>query len=249
MDLDNIVAVVDAARMFDEFQGGHDLVDGEFDEDDIESLLIQQLEFCTTVILNKADLVSAEQLAELRAVVRSLQKDAKIIEAVKGEVPLEELLNTGRFDFDDAYGSAAWIDAMEHPEEHDDPEVLEYDITTFVYERRKPFSLEALQNYAASWPREVIRCKGVLWFDEEPDMCYIFEQAGRQMTLTPNGRFVATAPEETKRQIMAENPEVADRWDPVYGDRMDKLVFIGRHMDADALVEGLDSCLVDDFEL
>ena len=136
------MAVVDCARMYDEFNGGRDLLAEDIDEDDIESLLIQQIEFCSTLILNKTDTVSPEQIAELKAIVRSLQKDAVIVEAQNGEVPMEELLDTDRFDFMRAYNSAAWIEAMEHPEEHDDPEVLEYDIETFVYSRRKPFDLQ-----------------------------------------------------------------------------------------------------------
>ena len=144
LDLDNIVAVVDCARMYAEFHGGHDLLADEIDEDDIEALLIQQIEFCTTVVLNKCDRVTPEQVTELKAIVRSLQRDAVIVEATQADVPLDQLLDTGRFDFDRAYGSAAWLDAMEHPEEHDDPEVLEYDIATFVYERRRPFDLDAL---------------------------------------------------------------------------------------------------------
>ena len=139
--LDNIVAVVDCARMYDEFNGGKALVKDDIDEEDIESLLVQQIEFCTTLLLNKTDCVTPEQVDELKALVRSLQKEAKIVECVQGEVDLDELLDTGRFDFDRAYGSAAWIEAMEHPEEHEDPEVLEYEIETFVYQRRAPFSM------------------------------------------------------------------------------------------------------------
>ena len=153
--LDNIVAVVDCARMYDEFNGGRDLLAEDIDEDDIESLLIQQIEFCSTLILNKTDTVSPEQIAELKAIVRSLQKDAVIVEAQNGEVPMEELLDTDRFDFMRAYNSAAWIEAMEHPEEHDDPEVLEYDIETFVYSRRKPFDLQKFTDFVEQeWPDE-----------------------------------------------------------------------------------------------
>jgi G3E family GTPase len=239
------VAVVDCARMFDEFQGGKDLLADDIDEDDIEALLIQQLEFCTTVILNKTDQVTPEQIAELRAIVRSLQKDAVIVEADHGKVDMGELLNTGRFDFERAYDSAAWIDAMEHPEEHDDPEVLEYDIATFVYERRRPFDIEKLSAYVETWPDAVIRSKGMLWSAEDPDTCYIFEQAGQQVSLMENGLFVDSAPEEEKKKIVEENPELLDNWDDEVGDRMNKIVFIGRHMDRDGLVRGLDECLTD----
>lgn len=245
LDLDNIVAVVDCARMFDEFHGGKDLLADNIDEEDIESLLIQQLEFCTTVVLNKTDKVTPEQISELKAIVRSLQKDAKIVEATQGNVPLSEVLDTNRFDFDRAYNSAAWLDAMDHPEEHEDPEVLEYGISTFVYERRQPFDIDRLSDYVTTWPDDIIRTKGMVWASQDPDMCYVFEQAGQQVTLSENGLFVASAPEVERKQIIAENPQVMDDWDPVCGDRMTKLCFIGRNLDKDAIVAGLDDCLTD----
>ena len=242
--LDNIVAVVDCARMYDEFHGGRDLLADDIDEDDIEALLISQIEFCSTLVLNKVDTVTPEQLAELKAIVRSLQKDAVIVEAEQGNVDLREVLDTGRFDFMKAYNSAAWIEAMEHPEEHDDPEVLEYDIQTFVYHRRQPFDQAAFQNFVENhWPDCVVRAKGVLWSDLNPDMCYLFEQAGHQMRLTENGLFVDSAPEEEKRQILAETPEIMDTWDPEVGDRETKLCIIGRHMDKDAVAAKLDELL------
>ena len=242
--LDNIVAVVDCARMYDEFHGGRDLLADDIDEDDIEALLISQIEFCSTLVLNKTDTVTPEQLAELKAIVRSLQKDAVIVEATQGKVDLREVLDTGRFDFMKAYNSAAWIEAMEHPEEHDDPEVLEYDIQTFVYHRRQPFDQAAFQNLVENhWPDCVVRAKGVLWSNLNPDMCYLFEQAGHQMRLTENGLFVDSAPEEEKRQILAETPEIMDQWDPEVGDRETKLCIIGRHMDCEAVAAKLDELL------
>ena len=242
--LDNIVAVVDCARMYDEFHGGRDLLADDIDEDDIEALLISQIEFCSTLVLNKTDTVTPEQLAELKAIVRSLQKDAVIVEAEQGNVDLREILDTGRFDFMKAYNSAAWIEAMEHPEEHDDPEVLEYDIQTFVYHRRQPFDQAAFQNFVENhWPDCVVRAKGVLWSDLNPDMCYLFEQAGHQMRLTENGLFVDSAPEEEKRQILAETPEIMDTWDPEVGDRETKLCIIGRHMDCEAVAAKLNELL------
>ena len=242
--LDNIVAVVDCARMYDEFHGGRDLLADDIDEDDIEALLISQIEFCSTLVLNKTDTVTPEQLAELKAIVRSLQKDAVIVEATQGKVDLREVLDTGRFDFMKAYNSAAWIEAMEPPAEHDDPEVLEYDIQTFVYHRRQPFDQAAFQNFVENhWPDCVVRAKGVLWSNLNPDMCYLFEQAGHQMRLTENGLFVDSAPEEEKRQILAETPEIMDQWDPEVGDRETKLCIIGRHMDCEAVAAKLDELL------
>ena len=245
LDLDNIVAVVDCARMWDEFNGGKDLLADNINEDDIESLIIQQIEFCTTIILNKTDQVTPEQIKELKAIVRSLQRDAVIVEAENGDVPMSELLDTGRFSFEKAYDSAVWADAMAHPEEHEDPEVLEYDISTFVYERRKPLDIDKLSEFVQTWPDSIIRSKGMLWIDQDPDMCYVFEQAGRQVSVTENGLFVDSAPEDEKKKIIDDNPEVLDDWDPVTGDRVTRLCFIGRQMDKDAIVAGLDKCVTE----
>ena len=246
--LDNIIAVVDAKRMFDEFAGGKALLADDLDEDDIETLLVQQLEFCTTVLLNKADLVTPEQMAELRAIVRSLQKEAVVIESTNADVPMAELIDTGRFDFEKAYSSAAWIDAMEHPEEHEDPEVLEYGIQTFVYREHRPFSRELFENVLNSWPRNVIRCKGTLWFSDDPAMCYLFEQSGFQFSAGQNGRFVASADPETQKQLFEEHPEIADHWDPAWGDRETELVFIGRQMDRARVEDKLNAALDPDVD-
>lgn len=245
LDLDNIVAVVDCARMWDEFHGGRDLLADNIDEDDIEALLIQQLEFCTTVVLNKCDTVTRKQIDELKGIVRSLQKEAVIVEAEQGNVELDQILDTNRFDFNQAYGSAAWLDAMEHPEEHDDPEVLEYGIETFVYDRRRPFDIDRFADYVRTWPKEIIRAKGQLWSAQDPDMCYMFEQAGQQSMLSEQGKFIASAPDDIRARLIAENPEVMDDWDETCGDRETKICFIGQHMDKQALVAGLDACLVD----
>lgn len=243
LDLDNIVAVVDCARMYDEFNGGHALLSDDIEEDDVESLLIQQIEFCTTLVLNKCDRVTPEQVAELKAIVRGLQPHARIVEAVNGNVAMDELLNTGRFSFDEAYGSAAWVDAMEHPEEHENPEVLEYDVSTFVYQRRQPFDYHALSEFVNNWPESVIRVKGLVWVNNDPDMCYVFEQAGQQFTLTENGQWAALMPEDELKRNMEEVPELRRDWDPKVGDRMVRLCVIGRHMDRDAVERGLDACL------
>ncbi len=243
LDLDNIVAVVDCARMYDEFNGGHALLSDDIEEDDVESLLIQQIEFCTTLVLNKCDRVTPEQVAELKAIVRGLQPHARIVEAVNGNVPMDELLNTGRFSFDEAYGSAAWVDAMEHPEEHENPEVLEYDVSTFVYQRRQPFDYHSLSEFVNNWPESVIRVKGLMWVNNDPDRCYVFEQAGQQFTLTENGQWAALMPEDELKRNMEEIPELRRDWDPKVGDRMVRLCVIGRHMDREAVERGLDACL------
>lgn len=242
--LDNIVCVVDCARMYDEFNEGRALVSGDVDEDDVESLLIQQIEFCTTLILNKTDKVTPAQIAELRAIVRSLQKDARIVEAQRGEVAMEELVNTGRFDFMDAYNSAVWADAMDHPEEHEDPEVLEYGFSTFVYDRRRKIDLEALGELANHWPEGIVRAKGVIWAAQDPDERYLFEQAGREISAMETGPFVAAMPEEQRAAEFAADSTLAAYWDPELGDRGTRLCIIGRHMDRAAVEAALDACLV-----
>ena len=243
VELDNIIAVVDCARMFDEFAGGKDLLADEIDDEDIEALLVQQIEFCTTLVLNKCDLVSPEQIAELKAIVRGLQKEARIVESTQASVDLDELLNTGRFDFNEAYNSAAWIDAMEHPEEHEDPEVLEYDIATFVYQRRKPFSMASFERCVQGWPDAVIRTKGLVWLADDPNMAYVLEQAGKQVSLRDAGLWFATMPANELAMMMDREPTLRRDWDDTYGDRMQKLVFIGQHLDKDALAKELDACL------
>lgn len=244
-NLDNIVAVVDCARMFEEFHNGTDLLDPNIKGDDIKSLLIQQIEFCSTLVLNKVDLVTSEQLQELKALVRSLQKDAVIVEAANGIVPMAELIDTGRFDFDKAYASAAWMDAMNHPEEHEDPEVLEYEITTFVYRRRQPFDLDKLNRFVASWPKNIIRVKGTIWISQDPEMSYVFEQAGKQVQFYENGMFYASLPEDERETLFDETPKLRSEWDDELGDRRIKLCFIGCHMDHTQIKAGLDACLTE----
>ena len=272
--LDNIVAVVDCARMIDEFDGGERLLDEDLEEDDVESLLVEQIEFCTTIVLNKVDLITPEQLGEVRAIVRSLQKDAVMIEAEQGVVALEELLDTGRFDFDRVYQSAAWLDIMmnatrgghdehdadghehhghhhhhhhgdHHDHDHEEGEELEYGFSSFVYERRKPFDLDRFSDFAANWPNSVIRTKGMVWVSEQPDICYLLEQAGTQRVFIDNGPFVDALPEDEQAQVLEENPGIANRWDEHCGDRMTMLVFIGRNMDQPAIEAALDECLTD----
>ena len=269
--LDGIVTVVDAMRMADEFLNGEKLL-GDNDEDDVESLLIQQIEFCTTIVLNKVDEVSAEQLATLRAVIRQLQPEARILETNYGKVGVKDILDTHAFNFAKAGKSAGWIRSLQqfdasaaeggHDEHHGHHEhhghdhhehggghshTEEYGISTFVYFRRAPFSQEKFSDFVEmSWPETVIRCKGLLWFKENPSMSYMFEQAGKQTVATPFGRWMASAPTEQRREARRSNPELDRNWDSRYGDRMIKLVFIGRHMDENAICAALDACLEED---
>ena len=269
--LDCIATVVDALRMRDEFGSGDALVRQEIGEEDIENLVIQQIEFCNIVLLNKAAEVEPRELARIKHIIRALQPKAEIIECNYGDVDLDKLVNTGRFDFDAVATSAAWIDEIEHHHDeetevaahhdhHDDHnheaghhhhhheggEVEEYGIGTFVYYRRRPFDLVGFDEFIATqWPRTVIRCKGICWFKDEPKTCYIFEQAGRQMGLRNAGQWYATMPEKELEALKAREEGLRRDWDETYGDRMQKLVFIGQHLDKDEISRLLDARLVD----
>ena len=298
--LDCIATVVDALRMRDEFGSGHDLLRPNLDEDDIENLVIQQIEFCNLILLNKASEVTPEELGRIREIIRALQPKAEIIECDYCDVPFEKLLNTHSFDFDKVATSAAWIDAIEnhhadeeedededededehhhHEEEHhhhddhdeedhdhhsvsdgspvgehhhhhhhhhhDEGEAEEYGIGTFVYYRRQPLNLSLFDEFVArKWPKSIIRAKGICWFYGEPDTCYVFEQAGRQVSLRNAGAWYATMPADELAEFKEQHPDLQRDWDEHYGDRMQKLVFIGQHLDREAIALALDMCLV-----
>lgn len=247
--LDNIVTVVDALRIRDEFNKGNDLVKENIGEDDLESLVIQQVEFCNTILLNKASEVSKDDLEKVKDILRHLQPEAEIIECDYGDVDLDRLLNTGKFDFDKVATSAAWIEAMEDEDDEDleneeSGEALEYGIETFVWKERRPLDLSKFDEWVAEkWPKTVIRCKGICYFDDEKQTCYVFEQAGRQIGLRNAGQWYATMPEWQLKDFLEKNPGVRRDWDEKYGDRMQKLVFIGQHMDRKAIVAELEKCV------
>ena len=248
--LDSITTVVDALRMRDEFASGKDLQADNIGEDDLASLVIQQIEFCNLILLNKASEVSADELHHIRAVIRAIQPKAEIIDCDYCDVPFSKLLDTGLFSFDEVAGSAAWIEgvegAVEEEELHNEEEgeALEYGISTFVYYRRQPMSLNRFDEFVARhWPKSVIRCKGMCYFDDEYDMCYVFEQSGKQFNLKQAGAFYATMPKEELMQMMATDPTLQRDWDERYGDRMQKLVFIGQNMDKEEIGRQLDECL------
>ena len=260
--LDSIVTVVDARRMCDEFSAGNDLLKKDLEEDDIENLLIQQIEFCNIVLLNKAADVSSEELAMVRDIVRALQPQAEIIECNYGDVDLEKILNTGQFDFEKVATSAAWIAAIEgeehehhhhehhhhdhdHLENEESGEALEYNIQTFVYYRRQAFDINFFDDFVArKWPANIIRCKGLCYFQSERDICYVFEQAGKQVNLRNAGQWYATMPQFELKEFLKQNPTVKKDWEEPYGDRMQKLVFIGKGLDREAITKALDQCLV-----
>lgn len=288
--LDCIATVVDALRMKDEFQSGEGLMKPSIAEEDIENLVIQQIEFCNIILLNKASEVEPHELERIRQIIKALQPKAEIIECDYGNVELDRLLNTGLFDFERVATSAAWIDEIEHhhgdeeeehhehhhheeedehhheedehehhhEEEHthhhhhhhhhdEEGEAEEYGIGTFVYYRRKPFDLNRFDHFVARlWPANIIRAKGLCYFKGEEDVCYVFEQAGKQVGLQNAGQWYATMPKAELDAMLAKDAGLREDWDERYGDRMQKIVFIGQHLDKEAITTLLDECLVED---
>ena len=279
--LDAIVTVVDALRMRDEFiEQLSPIANSQSpiaQTNDLVSLVIEQIEFCNLILLNKVSEVSAEEREHIRAILRAIQPKAKIIDCDYCDVPFGEILDTNLFDFEQVATSATWIQKVEgdveeehehhHHDEHehhhdhdhhhdhhhecDDPHCHchnhgdEYGITTFVYYRRKPFDLNRFDEFVARhWDKGIIRCKGMCYFEEEYDMCYLFEQAGKQFDLKQAGSFYATMPEEELMQLMARDPMLQRDWDEQYGDRMQKLVFIGQNINREAITKALDNCLI-----
>ena len=254
--LDAIVTVVDALRMRDEFGLGDKLQEKHLDEEDLASLVIQQIEFCNIILLNKASEISKDELAHLKAVVRAIQPKAEIMECDYGNIELEKILNTQLFDFEKVATSASWIEAMQEEEHehhhghhhehhhHHEGEALEYGIETFVYYRRKPMSLTAFDEYVTSqWPKGNIRAKGMCYFADETETCYLFEQAGKQFNITNAGQWYATMPDDERNALLERNPQLKADWDNKYGDRMQKIVFIGQKLDRAAIEAQLDKCL------
>lgn len=294
--LDCIVTVVDALRMRDEFESGDSLVGDQIGEEDLESLVIQQIEFCNIILLNKASEVSPSELGKIKQIIRTLQPKAQIIECDYGDVDLDKILNTHLFDFEKVATSATWISKVEggapaddevehfgheeyeehghhhdedeehehhhHDDDHDDHEhehhhhhhhdheggeVEEYGIGTYVYYRRQPFDINKFDFFLSrNWPKNVIRTKGLCYFTENTDICYLFEQAGKQMSLKNAGQWYATMPATQLERMLEADPVLQRDWDRTYGDRMQKLVFIGQHLDKEELARGLDACLVDE---
>ena len=246
--LDAIVTVCDALRLRDEFNNGTDLTRGNLGEDDLESLVIQQVEFCNMILLNKASEVTPDELEHIKAILRQIQPKAEIIPCDYGNVDIERIINTRLFDFDKVATSARWIEAVEADEDdlenEEEGEALEYGIGTFVYYRRRPFVMTEFDQFVArKFPKSVIRCKGLCYFADDKDRCYLFEQAGGQVSLTNAGQWYATMPKEEFEEFKKQNPSVMRSWDPEYGDRMQKLVFIGQNMNREEIEKLLDECL------
>ncbi|MFE5321750.1 GTP-binding protein [Paenibacillus sp. NPDC056579] len=245
--LDCMVTVVDAYRFWDDFSSGETLLErqqatGEDDTRDVVDLLISQIEFCDVLLLNKCDMVGAEELGELEQVLRKLQPRAKLIRTTYGKVDPKSILNTGLFNFDEASTSAGWMQELQK-EDHT-PETEEYGISSFVYERRRPFHPERLTEWMVEWPEEVVRAKGMLWLASRNQLAQNLSQAGPSIQIGPAGYWVAALPDAEKEAVLAEEPELKEDWDPVYGDRVTKLVFIGMGMNKEELIAGLDHCLL-----
>ena len=279
--LDCIVTVVDALRMKSEFECGNKLDKNTLEEDDIENLVIQQIEFCNIVLLNKASEVSRDDLNRIKSIINNLQPGVEIIECDYTNVDFENILNTNKFDYYKVAGAAGWIRHIEdnshheheHHHEHDhhhhhhDGEEChdencpchhhhhhghshgdEYGISTFVYYRRQSFDTNKFDRYVTSkWPENVIRAKGICYFSDNPDMTYLFEQAGVQKKLTEAGLWFATAPQDEFEELVRQDPSILKDWDEKYGDRMAKIVFIGQHLDTEQISKDLDDCLVEIF--
>jgi len=263
--LDCVVTVVDALRMRDEFSCAKSLLRPDMDEDDIENLVIQQIEFCNIVLLNKASEVSADELGKVREIVRTLQPHAAVIECDFGDVDLNLLLETHLFNYDSVSASAAWVSAVEgeipeeddddddvdehgheghHHHHHDEGEVEEYGIGTYVYYARRPMDINKFDNFVAKhWPLGIIRAKGICYFKDEPDTCYLFEQAGRQVSMKNVGQWYATMPEDELMKMFQTDENFRRDWDELYGDRMQKLVFIGQNLNKAEIKKDLDFCL------
>lgn len=244
--LDNVVTVVDSLRLKDEFNCGDNLVKEEIDDEDIENLLIQQIEFCNKIILNKIDELSEEELNKVKAIIRKLQPKAEIIETNYGKVDVSKILNTNAFDFEEASMSAGWIEELNRTDNEEDDhegESEEYGIGTFVYYKRAPFNRDRFDKFATDFPTNIIRCKGVLWFADEPESSYIFEQSGKQVQAFCAGEWVASFSEAEQKQIIAQNPDILNEWDSKYGDRVIKLVFIGQGIDKEEITAKLDNCI------
>ena len=243
--LDAIVTVVDALRLKDEFNCGDNLKKENIDDEDIEKLIIEQLEFCNIIVLNKTDEITEEELNEVKAVIRSIQPQAKIIETNYAKVNMKDILDTKLFDLEASSMTAGWIEALENPEEIEESgEVLEYGISTFVYKRKEPMNRKLFYEFLNSkWDKSIIRSKGVVYFTDDMTTAYMVESAGNSKNLVATGPWVSAMPESEKQAILMANPSLLEEWDDEYEDRMNKIVFIGKDMNKEELIKKLDSFL------
>ncbi|MDX8046464.1 GTP-binding protein [Gracilibacillus sp. S3-1-1] len=252
--LDTMVTVVDANRFWHDFGSGDSLLErqqavAEEDERNIADLLLDQIEFCNVLLLNKTDLVEEEDLKKLEQVIRTLQPEAKIIRTQHSETDTSEILNTGTFDFEKASESAGWLKELNAGVENHTPETEEYGISSFVYKSRLPFHTERLVDWYNNLPKEIVRLKGVMWCATHNDIALLLSQAGPSVDVEPLAYWVASLPAEQRKELLRNNKEVRDLWDPEYGDRHTKLVFIGMDLDVEAITSELDRCLLTESEM
>ncbi|MCY8795137.1 zinc metallochaperone ZinU [Bacillus inaquosorum] len=251
--LDTMVTVVDANRFWHDYQSGDSLLDrkealGEGDEREIADLLIDQIEFCDVLILNKCDLVSEQELEQLEKVLRTLQPRAKFIRSVKGNVNPQEILHTGLFNFEEASGSAGWIQELTAGHAEHTPETEEYGISSFAYKRRLPFHSTRFYRWMDQMPKTVVRAKGIVWCASHNNLALLMSQAGPSVTIEPVSYWVAALPKLEQEQVKQQEPEILEDWDPEFGDRLTQLVFIGTDLDEEAITKELDQCLLTEYE-
>ncbi|MFD0588528.1 GTP-binding protein [Paenibacillus sp. GCM10027627] len=250
--LDCMVTVVDAYRFWHDYSSGESLLErkqaaGDGDTRDVADLLIDQIEFCDVLVLNKCDLVGEGELAELEQVLRTLQPRAKLIRCEKGRIDPKAILNTRLFDFDEASRSAGWISELESTVHT--PETEEYGISSFVYERKRPFHPDRLMDWMQQWPESVVRAKGVVWLATRESMAQSISQAGPSVQFGPMGLWAASLPEDERAELMLSDQELAERWDDRFGDRINKIVWIGIKLNRELLTEQLDGCLLTEDEM
>ncbi|MFS0672115.1 GTP-binding protein [Ornithinibacillus sp. 179-J 7C1 HS] len=252
--LDTMVTIVDASRFWNDFGSGESLLDrkeavSEYDEREISDLLIDQIEFCDVLILNKCDLIDDADLIKLEGVLRKLQPDAKFIKTSYGVVNPKEILHTNSFDFEKASTSAGWLKELTNgPDEHV-PETEEYGIGSFVYERRLPFHSKRLLRFIETMPDNIVRSKGIMWLATRNEYSVLLSQAGLSANIEPLAYWVAALPETRRNAIFKENPEVLQSWDLKFGDRKTQLVFIGLELDKETITKELDKCLLSPSEM
>ncbi|MCM3387016.1 GTP-binding protein [Ureibacillus chungkukjangi] len=247
--LDTMVTVVDANRFWHDFQSGESLLDrkeavGELDEREVADLLIDQIEFCDVLILNKCDLVSEEELKKLENILRKLQPDAKLIRSINGNIKPSEILNTGRFDFEKVANSAGWLKELQLGHENHTPETEEYGISSFTYTRKMPFNAVRFNEWSEQMPLSILRAKGLIWSASHQDVAILFSQAGPSVKIEPISYWVAALPEYQQKQILENNPEIQREWELEFGDRMTKLVIIGTNLEKQEIIQELDRCLL-----
>ena len=241
--LKTVVSVVDVDRIYREFL--HDLTSEEDTEDgDVINLIMDQIEFCNLMILNKTDLLSKEQLDEVRSGLRDLQQEAEMIECVNGKVDLEVILNREEFDFDEVEAYSAVQRALNNCE-HDDEKacVDEYGISSFVFEEKRPFNRESFNRLIEDYPEVLIRTKGYIWFSDDWKHVQLFEQAGRNASITELSEWVSAWPKEELDKVVSDFPDIKDDWDEIYGDRLNQVVFIGKGYEKAEIVKLLYDCI------